>query len=681
MEIPLDEVVYFDCITSSPTTGAATDADSTPSFEVFEEATDTDIGVGGSFTKRTSKTGNYRCSFTLSAANGFEVGKWYSVVASATVGGVAGKAAIKNFRCVAAEAVAGVPKVDVADWLGSTAPAMTGDAYARLGAPAGASVSADIAGVQADTDNIQTRLPAALVSGRMDSSVGAMAANTLTASALATDAATEIQTGLSTLDAAAVRAAVGLASANLDTQLSSIQSDTDNIQTRIPAALVSGRLDASVGAMAADVLTASALATDAVTEIQSGLSTLTAAGVRTAVGLSSANLDTQLSAIAAYIDTEVAAIKAKTDNLPTDPADASDIAASFSSIASTLSTIAAYIDTEVAAIKAKTDNLPASPADEATLATIASYIDTEVAAIKAKTDNLPTSPANEATLTTIASYIDTEVAAIKAKTDNLPSDPADASDVASSFSSIASTLSTIAGYIDTEVAAIKAKTDNLPAAPAAVGDIPVAAAISAAVVDQALSGHTTSGSVGAALNSASSSGDPWETALPGSYGDGTAGKIVAAIQTLLTTVAGYIDTEVAAIKAKTDNLPSDPADASDIAASFSSLSTSLSTITGYIDTEVAAIKAKTDLLPSSPAAVGSAMTLTSAYDAAMTAAQAVDVPTADQIALAVLTRKITYDSGTGEFVIWSADGTTEAQRLTPTRDSAALPIIGMEPSA
>lgn len=69
------------------------------------------------------------------------------------------------------------------------------------------------------------------------------------------------------LDAAGVRAAVGLASANLDTQLSGIQSDTDNIQTRIPAALVSGRMDSSVGAMANNVMTAAAAATDLGTEI------------------------------------------------------------------------------------------------------------------------------------------------------------------------------------------------------------------------------------------------------------------------------------------------------------------------------------------------------------------------------------------------------------------------------
>lgn len=93
--------------------------------------------------------------------------------------------------------------------------------------------------------------------------------------------------------------------------------------------------------------------------------------IRSAIGMGSANLDTQLSTlssslvtIASYIDTEVAAIKAKTDNLPSDPADASDIATSFSSIASTLTTISSYIDTEVAAIKAKTDQLVFTKANE-----------------------------------------------------------------------------------------------------------------------------------------------------------------------------------------------------------------------------------------------------------------------------------------------------------------------------
>lgn len=69
--------------------------------------------------------------------------------------------------------------------LDTASSAQTGDSFARLGAPAGASVSADVASVQTDTNDIQARLPAALVSGRMDSSVGAMAANVVTASSIA----------------------------------------------------------------------------------------------------------------------------------------------------------------------------------------------------------------------------------------------------------------------------------------------------------------------------------------------------------------------------------------------------------------------------------------------------------------------------------------------------------------
>ena len=51
----------------------------------------------------------------------------------------------------------------------------------------------------------------------------------------------------------------------------------------------------TAGAIAADAIGASELAADAVAEIQSGLSTLTQANIRTAVGLASANLDTQLA--------------------------------------------------------------------------------------------------------------------------------------------------------------------------------------------------------------------------------------------------------------------------------------------------------------------------------------------------------------------------------------------------
>lgn len=92
----------------------------------------------------------------------------------------------------------------------------------------GTTLQGELDGIQADTEDIQSRLPAALVSGRIDASVGAMAANTLTASALAADAVTEIQSGLSTVTTAQVNAEVdtALADIRLD-ELLAADSDID----------------------------------------------------------------------------------------------------------------------------------------------------------------------------------------------------------------------------------------------------------------------------------------------------------------------------------------------------------------------------------------------------------------------------------------------------------------------
>lgn len=113
---------------------------------------------------------------------------------------------------------------------------------------------------RADLQLWQGTAPNALVSGRVDSDVGNMQAGTVTAAVIATDAVdadaiaadavTEIQAGLATASA-----------------LSTVQADTDDIQTRLPAALVGGRMDSSVGAMAANTLTAAATAADFLAEI------------------------------------------------------------------------------------------------------------------------------------------------------------------------------------------------------------------------------------------------------------------------------------------------------------------------------------------------------------------------------------------------------------------------------
>lgn len=164
-----------------------------------------------------------------------------------------------------------------------------------------ANLDTQLSGIQGDTNDIQTRLPAALVGGRIDASVGAMAANTVTASAVAADAVTEIQSGLAT---AAALTTVDNEIATLQATADRIEADTQDLQARVPAALVGGRMDASVGAMAANTLTASALAADAVTEIQSGLATAA-----------------QLSTVAGYLDTEIAQIIATVDRIEADTQD------------------------------------------------------------------------------------------------------------------------------------------------------------------------------------------------------------------------------------------------------------------------------------------------------------------------------------------------------------------------
>jgi hypothetical protein len=75
---------------------------------------------------------------------------------------------------------------------------------------------------------------------------------------------------------------------------------------------------------------------------------LDAAGVRTAVGLASANLDTQLTAIDDFLDTEVAAIYTRIGA----PAGAS-IAADIAAVKVDTAAIDDYLDTEVAAIYAR----------------------------------------------------------------------------------------------------------------------------------------------------------------------------------------------------------------------------------------------------------------------------------------------------------------------------------------
>ena len=357
----------------------------TPSLSVYKSNSTTESTAGVTLTVDfDSRTGLHFFAIDTSADGTFyAAGEDYRIVVTAgtvdsvsVVGHVVAVFSLAN-RSALRPTTAG-RTLDV------TATGEAGIDWANVGSP---TTTLNLSGttiktatdVETDTADIQARLPAALVSGRIDASVGAMAANALTASALATDAVGEIvdavwdeatsghttagTTGKALTDATAPTAAAvadavwdealsghlaagstgealnaaGAAGdpwtttlpgaytgsqagkmlsdilvdtgTTLQAELDGIQADTEDIQARLPAALVSGRMDASVGAMAANTLTASALATDAVTEIQNGLATptnITAGTITTVTNLTNAPTAGDLTAtMKASVNAEV----------------------------------------------------------------------------------------------------------------------------------------------------------------------------------------------------------------------------------------------------------------------------------------------------------------------------------------------------------------------------------------
>src|SRR5574343_491630 len=102
-------------------------------------------------------------------------------------------------------------------------------------------------------------------------------------------------------------------------------------------------------------------------------------------------------------------------------------------------------------------------------------------------------------------------------------------------------------------------------------------------------------------------GDSYAIVNSGTYGN-------SALKTLIDTIDDFLDTEIAAILADTNELQTDWVNG------------------GRLDLLIDAIKAKTDTIPASPAAVGSAMTL--ANDSVTAAAIAADAVTEIQSGLA-----------------------------------------------
>lgn len=225
--------------------------------------------------------------------------------------------------------------VDVTYWLGAAAPANTGDAFARLGAPAGASIAADVADVEGKVDDLETRLTAQRATNldNLDAAVSSR----------------------STYAGGAVASVTGNVGGNVAGSVGSVTAavtvGTNNDKTGY--ALSSAGVQAVWDALASALTTASSIGKLLVDNINATISSRLAAAAYTAPD-----------------NAGITAIKAKTDALPSDPADQSAVEAAVTAATAALATQASvntiddFLDTEIAAIKAKTDQLTFTTANQ-----------------------------------------------------------------------------------------------------------------------------------------------------------------------------------------------------------------------------------------------------------------------------------------------------------------------------
>lgn len=122
--VPLDETYAFDFNTVRPSTGAPFTIGGTPEIEVYEEGSTTQITAGDTLTlDLDGVTGFHHVDLVCTAANGYEVGKWYTAVIAGTTPtvdsiSVAGRQ-VARFRVVAAEDSAGYPVATIKDGTGT----------------------------------------------------------------------------------------------------------------------------------------------------------------------------------------------------------------------------------------------------------------------------------------------------------------------------------------------------------------------------------------------------------------------------------------------------------------------------------------------------------------------------------------------------------------------------------
>jgi hypothetical protein len=319
----LGTTIYLFFTTRAFATGVPTTLAGTPVLSVLEENNATPITSGVSVSvDRASVTGLNQATIVASSGNGFESGKEYALyISTGTVGGTSVVGEVVGHFSV--EKVSALRPTTAGRTLDVSATGESGVDWANVGSP---TTTLNLSGttiktatdVETDTVDIQSRLPAALVSGRMDSNVQATAASL-------TFNLTGSITGNLSGSVGSVTGAVGSVTGAVGSVTGNVGGNVNGSVASVVGAV--GSVTGNVGGSVASVVGAVGSVTGAVGSVTGNVGGNVVGSVGSVTGLTASNLDATISSrasaadlatVAGYLDTEIAAILADTNERQTD---------------------------------------------------------------------------------------------------------------------------------------------------------------------------------------------------------------------------------------------------------------------------------------------------------------------------------------------------------------------------
>jgi hypothetical protein len=585
-DIRLGDTIDVKFTTRRFSSGAPFTLAGTPAVSAYVGNSTTEITAGITLTVDfDSRTGLNNVRVVASSGNGFAAGDNVALVITAgtvdsvsVVGEVIGAFSIEarsalmpttagNKLDVTATGAAGIDLGNVENQ--STTLTLSGTTIAAVSGAVGsvtgavASVTGNVGGtvngltataqghvrdaVGLATANLDSQLDALPTAAENTSAVWAAGTRVLTAGTNIVLAKGTGVTGFNDLSAAQVNAEVdtAIADARLD-ELLAADSDIDGAAPPAVGSVFHELMTKTAGSFTYDQTTDSLEAIrdrgDAAWLTATGFSTLDAAGVRAAVGLATANLDTQLGDIAT--DADAAKTAAEAAKVTTDKLDDTleDDGGTYRFTTNALEQAPAggggggtdWTADERTAIRTVlgipgSGTTPTDPSDG-----ILDDIRDAIGALP-----VPLTAAGTRTALGLATAnLDSQLDALPTAAENTSAVWAAGTRTLTSGANIALAKGTgVTGFNDLDAAGVRSAVGLASAnLDTQLGGLPTAAENAGAVWDEPIAGHLGAGSTGNSLNGATAAGNPWEAIIEGSYTAEDILRVLAAVAAGKTTI-------------------------------------------------------------------------------------------------------------------------------------------------